>query len=259
MITEYHRPDHLDEALALLGRPEPLTLPLGGGAQLNQPSNREFAVVDLQNLGLSTFQARGNLLELGATLTLGALPARAEAAGVELPAGLAMAIQREGTYNLRQVATVAGALVSADGRSPFALAMLALDAQLNLEPGAESISLGDLLPLRQERLRGHLITQVSIPRNVRLAYEYVSRSPADWHIVGAALAIWPSGRTRLALGGFGLAPLLAFDGGELEGLEIAAQSAYSQAGDQWASAEYRREMASVLVRRCREQLQSDGK
>jgi CO/xanthine dehydrogenase FAD-binding subunit len=34
------------------------------------------------------------------------------------------------------------------------------------------------------------------------------------------------------------------------GLDLAAQSAYSQAEDAWASAEYRQETAGVLARRC---------
>jgi CO/xanthine dehydrogenase FAD-binding subunit len=95
-----------------------------------------------------------------------------------------------------------------------------------------------------------LITRITIPLNAHLAYETVARSPADLPIVCAAVAVWPSGRTRAVLGGFGSSPALAFDGTEAEGVEIAARAAYSQAEDQWASAEYRQEMAAVLVKRC---------
>jgi CO/xanthine dehydrogenase FAD-binding subunit len=169
-------------------------------------------------------------------------------------AGLIQAIAREGTYNLRQVGTVAGALVAASGRSPFATAMLALDASLKLQPGDEQVGLGDLLPMRLERLSHRLVTLITIPLNVKLAYEYVARSPADFPIICAAVSVWPSGRTRLALGGFGSSPVLAFDGSEAEGVEIAARAAYSQAGDEWASAEYRQEIAGVLAKRCVNQL-----
>ncbi len=264
MIIEYHRPQTIDEAVALLQRPEPLTLPMGGGTVLNQPARRgagaPYAVVDLQALGLDQIQSRGNLLELGAGVRLQAL---LEAAGpgaagtpLGLPTGLQQALRLEGSYNLRQTATVAGSLVAATGRSPFATAMLALDAVVRLAPedGESTISLGDLLPLRSERLRGRLITQISIPLNVRLAYEQVARTPADQPIVCAVVAAWPSGRTRVALGGFGPAPALAFDGSEAEGAEVAARDAYSQAGDEWASAEYRQEIAGVLTRRLVDQL-----
>jgi CO/xanthine dehydrogenase FAD-binding subunit len=179
-----------------------------------------------------------------------------------LVASLQKAINHEASYNLRQVATVAGTLVATDGRSPFTTVMLALDAQLTVQPGEElsgahpEIDLGDFLPLRSERLRNRLITQVTIPMNVRLAYQYVARSPADRPVVCAAVVSWPSGRTRLVLGGYGSAPLLAFDGGEPGGAEIAARSAYSQAGDEWASADYRQEMVSILTKRCLQQLTS---
>jgi CO/xanthine dehydrogenase FAD-binding subunit len=258
MIVEYHRPTTLDEALALLARPDPPTLPLAGGSIVNRPTSCSYAVVDLQALGLDTLQQRGNVLELGAALTLQALLESSKsqkADGISLPEGLVTAIHHEATYNLRQVASIAGTLVSADGRSPLATAMLALDALLRIQPGDESIDLGDLMPLRSERLRGRLIVLVSFPLNARLAYAYVARTPADRPIVCAALAAWPSGRVRLALGGFGGAPTLAFDGMESAGVEIAARSAYGQAGDQWASAEYRQEIVGVLARRCLSELE----
>jgi CO/xanthine dehydrogenase FAD-binding subunit len=129
-----------------------------------------------------------------------------------------------------------------------------LDASFNLLPGNEQVGLGDFLPLRGDRLSGRLITRVNLPLNVRLAYEAVARTPADLPIVGAAVAIWPSGRTRVALCGYGSAPFLAFDGAEAQGAEIAASSAYSQAADEWASAGYRREMAGKLVERALQRL-----
>jgi len=250
MIIEYKRPATLDEALELLARRDPLSVPLAGGSALNRPSPEPVAAVDLQSLGLDHYEARGNSLELGAMLTLQAL-LEAKDPG---PA-LKQVIEHEATHNLRQVATIAGTLVAADGRSPFACALLALDAALTILSGDRQ-SLGDLLPLRKERLRGRLITQVSIPLNVRLAYEYVARAPADRPLVCAAMAIWPSGRTRLALGGFGKSPVLAFDGTEPAGVDVAASNAYSQAEDQWASAAYRQEVAGALARRCLQELNS---
>jgi CO/xanthine dehydrogenase FAD-binding subunit len=253
MIIEYHRPNTLQDALALLARPEPRTVPLAGGSVINQPSGQPVAVVDLQALGLDAVRERGNFLELGATLTLQGLLTFLESSSSLSPNYLhafMKVVEHEATYNLRQVASVAGTLIAADGRSPFATLMLALDAALTFQPGDEQVGLGDLLPLRSERLPGRLVTQVTIPMNLRLAYEYVARTPADRPIVCAAVSQWPSGRTRVALGGYGPAPVLAFDGTEAEGVEIAARSAYSQADDEWASAAYRQEIAGVLADRC---------
>jgi hypothetical protein len=44
------------------------------------------------------------------------------------------------------------------------------------------------------------------------------------------------------------------DSPEANGLEIAGRSAYSQAVDQWASADYRQEMAGILALRCLKRL-----
>lgn len=250
MIQEYHRPQTLEAALALLMRPQPFTLPLAGGTTLTSASRQPLAVVDLQALGLNTFEIAGNSLLLGATLTLQGLLDQLPSVGAGLSAGLRRAISHEATYNLRMAATVAGTLVASSGRSPLTTALLALDAALLLQPGDETLGLGDLLPVRAERLRHRLITRITLPLNARLAYEFVARTPADQPIVCAAVAVWPSGRTRAALGGYGDAPRLVFDGTEADGAVAAAQSAYSTAADPWASAEYRQAMAGVLVGRC---------
>jgi CO/xanthine dehydrogenase FAD-binding subunit len=99
-----------------------------------------------------------------------------------------------------------------------------------------------------------LITSITIPLNVKLAFDYVSRTPADRPIVCAALVQWNSGRTRLVLGGYGKSPLLAMDGTEGEGLEAAARNAFHEATDEWASAEYRMHIAATLAKRCLEKM-----
>ena len=105
--------------------------------------------MDLQGLGLDTFQVQGNSLHLGATLTLQSLLDRLPglgAAGAGLAVGLQKAITHEATYNLRMAASVAGTLVASGGRSPLTTALLALDTALLIQPGDETVSLGDLLP-----------------------------------------------------------------------------------------------------------------
>ncbi len=90
----------------------------------------------------------------------------------------------------------------------------------------------------------------------RFAFERASRTPSDRPIVFTALARWPSGRARLAVGGFGASPSLAMDGTEAEGLETAARNACHESGDEFASAEYRREVAAALAARCLGRLQT---
>ena len=250
MITAYHRPHTLDEALRLLTQPN--TVPLGGGTLLSQSTVDPVTVVDLQHLSLDTLRVNGidpstrsgQALEIGATLTLQAL-----LESEHCPPALKSALKLEAPLNIRNSATVAGTLFSCDGRSPFATALLALDAKVTIVNRQSSIvNLGEFLPLRP---RG-LITSITMPHNPKLAFEFVSRTPADKPIICAALTQWNSGRTRLALGGYGKSPLLAMDGTEADGLEAAASNAYHEANDEWASAEYRMDVAAVLAKRCLE-------
>jgi CO/xanthine dehydrogenase FAD-binding subunit len=246
MITTYHRPQTLDEALKLLTQPN--TFPLGGGTLLSQPTVDSVQVVDLQALGLDSLTKKGNDLEIGATATLQAL-----LENENCPEALKIAIKLEAPINIRNSATVAGALVSSDGRSPFAASLLALDAKITVTSEQSSVvSIGEFLPLRP---RG-LITSITIPLNTKFAFEFVSKTPADKPLIAAALSQWNSGRTRLALGGYGKSPMLAMDGTEAEGLDSAARNAYHEANDEWASAEYRMDVAAVLAKRCFEGFQA---
>lgn len=186
MINEYTRPKSLAEALTLLQRPEPKTVPLAGGTALNRQQPEPLAVVDLQDLGLDQVRTQGRTVELGAMITLQRLQELAEEGKVQ--AELKEVVEREATYNLRQVATLGGTVAAADGRSPLLTALLALEAHLQLQPGEEEISLGDLLPLRAEKLKGRLITGLTLSLQPRLAYAAVARTPADRPIVCAALA-----------------------------------------------------------------------
>lgn len=249
MITAYHRPQTLDEALTLLTQPD--TLPLGGGTLLSKPTTDTVQAVDLHLLGLDSLTKSGNSLELGATLTLQAL-----LESEHCPEAMKSALKLEAPLNIRNAATVAGTLVACDGRSTFTSALLAMDAKITMtskQIGEETINLGDFLPLR-EQVRGKLITKVILPANVKLTFDYVSKTPADKPIVCAALAQWNSGRTRLALGGYGKSPLLAMDGTEAEGVEAAAKNAFHEATDEWASAEYRMDVAATLAKRCLERI-----
>jgi len=245
VITTYHRPTTLSEALALVKKEN--TYPLGGGIQLSQFSDDAYEVVDLQALSLNEIVKKGNFLEIGATATLEALLNTPE-----LPEALKKAIRHEASLNTRNSATVAGTLVASDGRSPFATMMMGLDAEVTItsEDGESTTNLGDLLSLREDALKGKLITKINIPLNVNARYEYVARTPADKPILCTAFSQWPAGRIRLILGGWGTSPSLAMDGKGAVGIETAAKNAAHDAEDAWASAEYRQDVAATLAKRC---------
>jgi CO/xanthine dehydrogenase FAD-binding subunit len=240
MITKYHRPQTLDEALKLLNQPN--TFPLGGGTLLSQPTIDSVQVVDLQSLGLDSLTQKGNDLEIGAACTLQVL-----LENKNFPEVLKIAIKLEAPINIRNSATAAGTLVASNGRSPFVTSLLAMDAKVAIVGGQSSVvGVGEYLLSKPKGL----ITQIVIPLNTKFAFEYVSKTPSDKPLVCAAVNQWNSGRTRLALGGYGRTPLLAMDGTEADGIESAARNAYHEANDEWASAEYRVDVAATLAKRC---------
>src|SRR5512141_3323076 len=101
MITTYHRPQTLDEALTLLSQPN--RIPLGGGTLLSKPTADSVEVVDLQALSLDSIKKNGNNLELGATVTLQQLLESDLG-----PAALKSALKLEAPLNIRNSATLAG-------------------------------------------------------------------------------------------------------------------------------------------------------
>jgi CO/xanthine dehydrogenase FAD-binding subunit len=245
MITTYHRPNTLDEALTLLTQPN--TVPLGGGTLLSKPTVDAVSVVDLQLLKLDALRVNGNDLQIGATCTLQTL-----LESEHCPEALKTALKLEAPLNIRNSATIAGTIASSDGRSTFTTMLLALDSKLETRDSKQSkvSSLSEVILTKPKTL----ITSITIPLNLKTAFEYVSKTPVDKPIVCASIAQWNSGRTRLTLGGLGQTPKLAMDGTESSGVAEAARNAYQEAGDEWASAEYRAEMAVVLSKRCLESI-----
>ena len=142
-----------------------------------------------------------------------------------------------------------GTVVAGSGRSSFLTGLLAMGAQMVWLPGEVEIPLGDYLTLRTAWNGGSLLQSIRIPTHVVLGIETVGRTPGDQPILCVAICRWPSGRTRVALGGYGQTPILALDGPEAIGSDLAVKNAYSHASDQWASADYRSSVAAELVRR----------
>lgn len=243
MIVEYLRPETLQAALELLSRKNPRTLTLGGGTHLSHYHGDPIAVVDLRKLGLEKIERTDNFLKIGAMATLQELEDFEET-----PQAVKETLRFESNYNLRQAATAAGSLVSGNGKSAFVSALLALDAFITLQPGERKEAVGEWLESRYNGKDGFLITSLMIPLEANLKYQFVGRSPMDIPIVSVAIGEWPTGRTRIVVGGFGPHPVLVMDGVDLEKTESAMINACSHittSGNQ----ELFQETAIALARR----------
>jgi len=274
-LGEYHRPTDLQEALRLLRRPSPRTVPLAGGSRVvGSGDDGVEAVVDLQGLNLRYIHSDGHAgaVRLGAMATLNDLSEcdilRSITSGI-----IARAAHDSAGSVLRNQRTVGGAVAVAGADDQLLVALLAADAQITvLRPEPCDLSLWEVLLRRNELLDGHaLVSEVSVAvpaGSIGAALQRVARTPADAPIVCVGAALWLErgriGQARLALGGVAACPVRLPDVETLlEGQKPTAELIGSAArragqciepgGDFRGSADYRREMAVVLSERALKQ------
>jgi CO/xanthine dehydrogenase FAD-binding subunit len=137
-----------------------------------------------------------------------------------------------------------GRLLSYDpAHSLLAVYLVGLDAQVQLS--SRSLELGACLldeRIDLDAVPGKVVTSGRIQGFVASA-----STDGEWPAIILAMAKWPSGRTRVALGGFGKTPVLAMDGTEAAGAAEAVRNALGAASDERASAEWRLTQAQVLL------------
>jgi len=124
---EFFRPKTLAEALELLER----GVPLAGGAALTPRRGEKPAVIDLRELGLDNLEIQASTILIGAGLNLHKM---VDAVHI-LPVALREVFIKEAGWNLRNMATLGGTIMSSDGRSPLLTVLLALGAKAVIEPG----------------------------------------------------------------------------------------------------------------------------
>ena len=249
---EYHRPKTVAETLELLDR----GVPLAGGTELTPRRDEVSAVIDLQEIGLDYVESRDDIIAVGAAVKLQAMVENEE----RLPSTLREACRLEASLNLRNMATLGGTIMSADGRSPVVTVLLAMDAKAIVEPGNKTVSLEELLDHRDRDVFHDLITEIRLKLPEILRYEQVSRAPTDRPLVCVAVARLPNDGAekgyRVVLGGVASSPIRVkqaevslSEGEDNNTVADAARRIYASAGDVWASSEYRAHTAGVLVKR----------
>jgi carbon-monoxide dehydrogenase medium subunit len=261
-LKTIHRPATVEEAAALVQQPG--TYPLYGGAALQRNPRPEVeAAVDLSRLGLDYVRDSENSLRLGSMLTL----EQARQACLERAAphprigGIAAMLKEEMPETLRNTFTLGDLLVERDPQSPTLTLFLALGAILKRIDVDLHFTMSAWLAAEQDVAR-YLLAHVRVtrgPQRAAVAYEKVSRTPADKPIVGAVACAEAVGdselcRTALALCGVAPTPIpqpeVARVRDETGDLDAALDRLdLDPPGDHWGSREYRVEMARVVARR----------
>ena len=264
---EYERADSVEHAVDLLSADDDAKVIAGGHSLLPlmkvrfaQPSK----LVDIGRIGdLSYIREDGDVIAVGA-LTRHHDVANSELLQSSCPIVADVASQI-GDPQVRHMGTLGGAVAHSDPASDVPTVMVALGAEMVVAgPGGETRNVGaaDFFKglFTPDLETNELLTEVRIPRTSGgWSYLKFHRRAIDWAVVGVA-AVQQNGSASVVLTNMGETPIRAAGVEEAltGGADPATASQRADEGtappsDAFGSAEYRRELSKVLVRRALEE------
>jgi len=269
----YHRPLTIAEAVELLATLDNARVIAGGQSLMPMMNFRLVApdhLIDLGGIAELVGIAEGKTtLGIGAMTTQRALE-RSELVARDCPL-ITAALRHVGHQQTRNRGTIGGSLCHLDPGAELPVAAAALDAVLIAvgQDGERRIPFAEFsVGLLSNALSpGELLARIELPKTkprTGTAFLEFNRRPADFAVVSVAASLALDAtrlikKAAIAVGGSFEAPvrLRAFEAasvGELPGpalLDVAAREAEAIecVGDDDYPAEYRRELAGVLVRR----------
>jgi carbon-monoxide dehydrogenase medium subunit len=275
-VEAFYRPASVREALRLLSSGKGQARVVAGGTDVVVEDDRSVRfLIDITHAGLSYIRHRGTACVVGATTTMAELEAsdviQALAGGL-----LSRAARTCGSALIRNLATLGGNMANGSPAADMATPLLVLDSSVVMEDakGRRKLPLAEYLAARANRYAKALLVEVVIPdpprgKGCQWSFQKLGRTAVDISLVNvsAGLQLDSRGRVkwaRIALGSVSPAPMRA-SGAEQRmagrildhallaeiGAEVARE--VSPISDARASAEYRREICSVLTRRALEE------
>ena len=277
MEIKLFRPHSLEEALSQRADYGRDALPIAGGQSLLVMLRNKLidpkVLLDLEPLGeLRDLQPRADGISIGAMTTFFDLISSADVH--KASPILAEAAAKVGSTAIRNLGTIGGNLCHNEPGADLPPALLALNASVELRSrkGTRKVPLTEFFQGYFETAveADEILSRVDIPtlpQGACGAYIKHSISPEDLAIAGVAVVLVPDGKNpvsaselRIGLGGVSPVPLralkaeAALNGRALtdDAIRAAAEIAASEAepmSDPHSSADYRRKMIKVLVRR----------
>ncbi len=273
---EYHRPDSVDQALALLGEHGYDAKLLAGGQSLVPAMNFRLAAPAVL-IDLNRIPGLDGIAQADGGLRIGAMARQRAAERSELVAAHASLLAETLPYvahaQIRNRGTIGGSIAHADPAAEVPAVMLALDARFHLRGpnGTRVVTAGDFFTglfgtaLEAEEILVEVEIPPAAPRT-GWAFDEFSRRHGDFALAGVAAVVQvdDGGRctsARIALLSVGDGPVLAAqaaaalvgqqptDAAIRAAAEAAAQRDIDPPGDIHATPAYRRQLAEVLVRR----------
>lgn len=252
--VEYRRATTLDDALEALADPEAAVL--AGGQSLVPVLKLRLArpslLVDIGALELGGVRVEDGQARIGALTTWDEILRADTLARPELHA-IRECASGIGDLQVRNRGTVGGSLAHADPASDFPAVALACGAVVRLRSpdGERAVEAADFFlgPFTTAIAQQELMTEVLVPMpepGAGSAYVSVEHPASGFPLAGAAAVVRPGGARSVAVTGVGSHAFLLRDGAP-EALDEAEIF-----GDHFASADYRRHLARVVVGRALE-------
>jgi carbon-monoxide dehydrogenase medium subunit len=254
--VDYLRAGSVEEALAALGDAEAKAL--AGGQSLVSVLKLRLArpslLVDIGGLDLRGVEASDAELRLGALSTWDEI---ARAVALRRPAleGIAECAAGIGDLQVRNRGTVGGGLAHADPASDLPAVMVALRATFRIRSpsGERAVAASDFFvgPFLTALEPQELLIEIGVPLpppGSGSAYASIEHPASGFALAGAAALVLPDGSRSVAVTGVSGRPF------RLESPDDPAASLSREEifGDEFASAEYRRHVAGVVIRRALE-------
>jgi CO/xanthine dehydrogenase FAD-binding subunit len=272
----YLAPTTLDEALSLLSEYKGRARVIAGGTDLvPKLKRREIRapeyVIDLKSIpGLDEIKFDASGLTLGALVTIGMVESSAKIR--QKFAILAQAAQSMASPQVRNRGTIAGNICNAVPSADSAPPLLTLGARLKIvsRNGERTVNIDDFFtgPNQTVLNSQEILTEIqlsSMPPNSKGVYlKLTPRRAMDLAIVGVSVVVIPEDGIcrdiRIALGAVAPTPIRAkkaeaalksqkLDDRLIENVARTAAGESRPIDDHRASAEYRRDMVEVLVKR----------
>jgi probable selenate reductase FAD-binding subunit len=266
-LKAYYRPKSIAEALSLLEKNSGTILVIAGGTKLVLSENETVQeLVDITSLRLDYIKEDLGVIRIGATTSLQKL---VESSILNnLTNGIISEAAKLTHYSkmIRNASTVGGELVTTSPLSALYCAFLVLQAQVRIT-GGDEFALAMNIFLNKKNTGGGLLIEVLIPKMEPQTYAAIValgiKSSTDPLICACARVTLGKGyckSAKIALTGTEPVPQRMHEVEKnLEGqpltqakIEIAANKAYElydPISDTLASAEFRKEMGRVVVKR----------
>jgi carbon-monoxide dehydrogenase medium subunit len=262
---DYARAESVDQAIELLGRDEAKLL--AGGHSLLPLMKLRFAQPSLL-VDIGRLQDLSYVREDGDHVAIGALTRHHDVANSdalhELCPIVSYAAGMIGDPQVRHMGTIGGSAAHADPASDMPTVLVALEADLVAQGpgGTRTIAAADFFAgLFTSALEpNEVLTEIRVPKtSAGWSYLKFQRRALDWALVGVA-AVRMNGGAHVALTNMGDTPVRAsaVEQALSSGSNPAAASASAPEGtappsDAFGSAEYRKELSKVLVKRALEE------